>query len=503
MTSSLPILYTSRSPANLYNKCNRARFLNYHLLSTGVEKDSLYLPFVVGGAVHKGMEELLKKFIGYEGLPSIGDDTFHSWVREAVQAAKKEFLSRVEGSSYDLAEVDQALAQRSDEQFSHIPSMSGARDERAEYILYLTNEQLCLVESMVAGYAFAETGLRALLRSYEILEVEQEDSFPLHQGSDFELWWEARADGLLRHRVDDALVVLSFKTASRVDDRTQAAAESDVQGMSEVIAVERRLGMWSDEVLRAVESDGKLQFDIPDWFITSPTTKVEGVQMIHLIKGAQKKDSQGFDRQENPIIRPWVKRGNFDEGDDYRFVYKWKSVGPRGGEKWETLGGSYARVNLWEEAQRLQCEVWELIYAFSQAKDDEIGMSPLEKWISFPSISRREPWAQERWLKEVTAQEKRIARGLVQIRSLTEMQNVNISEALNEIVAEIFPHTGSSTGACAYWSGAHRASKCSFFDMCWGSRYYSEDPLNSGFKRRTPNHPGELVQIESLLSNQT
>lgn len=497
--------HTSRSAAILYNKCARARYWQYHWDGQGVVKDQLYLPFVVGGAVHKGLEYLLGKYIGYTGNFRVDDLQLHSWVAEACASAKEEFLSRVEGSSYDDA-IMRAATSGESSSVEFLPGVKFDTDPRADYIRYLTSEQLCLVESMVAGFAFAEAGLKELLRTYEILEIEQEDSFPLKRDGEMVLYWESRADGLLRRRVDGALVVLSFKTASKYDARSRSAAESDVQGMSEVIAVQERLLRWqqsyvlnhyatiegNDEVKARTQAEINLTADwAHDYFQAHGNlpTQVEAVQMIHLIKGSQKADAHGLLRQENSVIRPWVKRNQFsEEGDDYRFVARWKAVGPRGGEKWETLGGSYTRVNLWEEAVNLQCEIWELIYAFSQAKDEELNASPLERMVVFPEVVCREPENLDRWLREVTAQEWRIYHALHQHR-----------EGLpTEVLDEIFPHTGSSTGACAYWNKGFNESLCAYFNMCWGSRYFSEDPLSSGYVRRTPNHPGEAQQIELI-----
>jgi hypothetical protein len=161
------------------------------------------------------------------------------------------------------------------------------------------------------------------------------------------------------------------------------------------------------------------------------------------------------------------------------------------------LGSEYVRVNLWEEARKLGCEIYEIIYAFSQARDDSTGASPLDQWLVTPNVHRREKDVLERWLRQTTWQEMRVVEGLHEMKSGENFSDL-VPWHSEAILDSIFPLTGSGDGKCAYYSGGFRQSRCPFYDVCWSARYYWDDPLSSGFRRRLPNHPGERESLQLI-----
>lgn len=101
-------VYTDRSRTESYQRCNRLRFLNYHEAGTGIESAKKALPLVVGGAVHTGLEHLLRagqaaisQYGSYAQVPS------HIWAEieeRAVAQGIADFSQHsVEVDSFELS----------------------------------------------------------------------------------------------------------------------------------------------------------------------------------------------------------------------------------------------------------------------------------------------------------------------------------------------------------------------------------------------------------------
>lgn len=280
-------IHTDRSRIETYQRCNRLRFLEYHDQGIGIVPAKKALPLVVGGSVHKGLEVLLRegsRHYNHKGDQWIDGDTV--WLaieNDAVDAALADFHQHSSALVLDLTE--QAAMQRSGmEQPDYLAQMAqslgttvedagvGALAERvqasqSDFERYLAAEQAALVEAMVRAYA--RRRLRPLLEQYEVLEVEREGEWQLSEWQqcptchsldirgrclcgipddasleDYELWFMSRPDALLRERQSNQLFILSFKTTGSWDIRKERDAQHDMQGLSEGVEVERRLGEW-------------------------------------------------------------------------------------------------------------------------------------------------------------------------------------------------------------------------------------------------------------------
>lgn len=500
------VVYTDRSRTITYNQCHYKRYLAYHHTGTGIQRDNIILPLVVGSAVHAGLEYLLKPFIVTDILSAITDLDIHSpgyqsHVNLACKAASDNYNAAIASSPFDLSDFiesatvalegnDAKPVAKDDGDFSFLPDVNNQVNQ-SEYISYLAHEQLALVEALVATFAYAPNGMRFLLSEYEILEVEQEDEFVMVESAvpNFELRWMSKADGLLRRRLDGSLVVLSFKTAATYDGRKSVANASDMQGMSEVVAVEKRLQEWGelfskfrDKQLNSMEiwtpETAAKDMGIPEWFIDAPTARIEGVQMMFLLKGTQRSDSLKLKRQESPLIRPWVKASDgLSENADYRFKYSWTDTTTGQTRK---LGKDYTRVNIWETLAAMNVTMADYIYIIESSAAEKGEPSPLDSFLVNPELYQRDVVFMERWLRQTTRQEF--------LNALVTSQNpINPHD-----IDERFDLTGSSTGACSY------PSRCTFYQVCWGPHYNFDDPLNSGFKPRVPHHLPELVQLQGL-----
>lgn len=190
---SKPILI-ALSRLNSYFQCPRLFWWNYEYKGSGLRGTKSPIPLAVGGAIHKGLESLLR---GMEIEPSI-------------QQAVGEFRDRLQKSPLIL--------------------------EPTEDVLFAYTEQEKLIEALVR--VFALRGLPKLKSEYEILEIEQEYDFKLSDN----VILRSKADGLLRSKGNGQLYVLSFKTAKYYSSRHSSDGSHDVQGLSEAAAIEPIIG---------------------------------------------------------------------------------------------------------------------------------------------------------------------------------------------------------------------------------------------------------------------
>lgn len=165
-----------------------------------------------------------------------------------------------------------------------------------EDLQYTLREIYNLIEALVRVYAAYR--LAEFLEEYEILEVEKEEVFDSLSQI---VTWLAKADGLLRRRSDNQLVALSIKTASVFTETNMRNILIDMQGVSEIEAIEDRLntirrglldGTVAIESLRG-SSLGVYLFRLWSKGRETPTIntpiKIFAVQYEYLIKGAHRK----------------------------------------------------------------------------------------------------------------------------------------------------------------------------------------------------------------------
>lgn len=468
MNNEKKVFFTDRSRADQYQRCPTARYLGYHLDGTGVRINRVNFDITIGLCVHEGLGTLLGRYIGLSGQPSEQD--LSVCVDLACKIAVDKFTEIIKSTPFDPEEFTPQL----EEEIIALPGLilpalnNPASNSPDQYINYTVNETKALIELLIRSYAYAPSGLKWLLDTYEILEVEQEDHFTLYEGSEFDIEFMARADGLLRRRVDNSLVVLSFKTTKTWDSRKQDSAASDMQGMSEVVSIEERMKRWIQGNYFATES--------PQWYIQATklgtvNPQIEGVQMIYLLTSESRKDPQsGWKKRSSGLLRPWVMDTGYGEA---QFSYKYDWVDGDG--KTRRLGKDWRRINVWEE-YTIKDYIESIRYDF----DTNLNSNPLDLVIITPDLHSRDKDRLERWKKEITAQEYRVAEGLTAIDNAGNTENLNILKSM------YFPHHSHS---CAY------PSRCQFYNICWGTRFESEDPLGSGYKRREPHH---LVEKEKL-----
>ena len=99
---------------------------------------------------------------------------------------------------------------------------------------WLIDHYCDLLEGLVVGWCLVRLPL--LMQQYRIVQVETEERLQLSP----ELMFLSRPDAILERRTDGALVILSLKTVSQVNQMWLENFKTDQQTISEVLPVEFR-----------------------------------------------------------------------------------------------------------------------------------------------------------------------------------------------------------------------------------------------------------------------
>lgn len=432
------IIVTDRSRTDSYQRCHRYRYLAYHWDGTGWRPDKFSADLSVGLAVHEGIGSLLESV-------RLGVTVDSGTINLAVATGLKRLEKDMANSPFDFLDGEGESGDNSPEPVATdliLPSFA-SNGPVDEYMSYFIHECKSLVEILIRAWAISDQGLRKLLSEYEIVDVEGEEIFELVETSDYALIFMAKPDAILRRRIDGELYAFSLKTTKTWDYRKDAVGETDMQGMSEVMAIAKR---FRDET-------------------------VGGVQMLYLLTSETRKNASGFKERASGVLRPWIKPGVMGDAE-FAFSASWTDAAG----KIKRLTKDYQRRNSWE----LGISLADYIESINRY-DDMLGANPLNTLIVQPQVYERSEERLYRWYTETVCQEIQIADTLVQLESAKdEGKRFNL-------MSQTFPHYSSS---CVY------PTPCSYREVCWGSPYAASDPINSGFARREPHHDLERELFE-------
>ena len=528
--------FTDRSRIITYQRCGRQRFLEYHEAGVGIRSLKTPLPLAVGGAVHAGLAVMLRFCVGkpLEQLRGERDEFWRVLEEEAVKAALMDFKLEVENLEVDANErgallptdnIGEMLAQSlglavDDPQVQALVAQT--QNRVTDFDKYLQAEQTALVEGMVRAYA--RRRLRPLWEQFEVLEVEREGMWKLAEEMldpvlkdiggllpDTEIWFMSRPDAILLERESGQLYILSFKTTSSWDIRKGKDAEHDMQGLSEGVEVEKRLG----ELWAKVNAPGSTFFQIVEDQVVAgeqPMTQCIGqylrglsapprifaIRYEFLLKGDRRKDKDLSQRlgveaksQASHLVRGlwnhktsqwnWSWTFKKDDGTNGALSYQnWQ-----GKPVWEAMTIK-AWIDLLDSAtpamsgedSTVGLEPRLLGYSCSAQASGYTEEHPLDSVFMTPIVVYRHDDDLRDWLDQTEAQEIRIQEGLVQIEAATDPSEKR------HLLNVYFPLARHS---CEY------PSTCQFVPVCYGGEDIRSRPMESGkFKLREPNHPMEL-----------
>ena len=505
-------IYVDRSRVEEYQSCPRRRFLVYHQNGMGIVSIKKSLPLAYGGSVHEGLAFMLREGQRYmDSSPEAFSDTLTDIVARR---------------SLEQAAVDLALADFSKHR-GKLDTVVESKQEISELDEYLFTEQSSLLEGQLRAYA--RRRLKPLLTQYEVVEVEREGEWRLAEACEgdlhhpacngecykrggYELWFMSRPDALLRDRESNQLFLLSFKTTGSWDHRKEKDAQHDMQGLSEGVEVERRLGEWWQRITYeappwAQGQDPKLDGCSPAVFkylrTQDAAPRILGIRYEYLLKGERWKDpglTAKFQTdvwsQRSHLIRGYLNSGmaSGDEQWNWSFGYlkpdgsksklyakNWPSVAVTDHmtvEAWiNKLDDADIEINtemVDREHVRISNDVG---YSCSVQATGVTAEHPLDAVFVAPFIVYRSDDDLRDLIEQIESQERRVADGVAEVNAATDEGERR--SALNR-------HFVMNRHSCTYpWP-------CQFEKVCYGGEEIRRDPLASGlYQIRVPNHPVE------------
>lgn len=525
------VAYTSRTPAETYLRCARRRYLSQHLGGTGIESIRRPLPLAVGASVHKGLAALL---LGH------GEDRA---VMEALEDFQKAILAGLDAED-TIPEPDAATGTSATA--AAMPATFGdpiidaefagqTVANRAAYDAYLAEEQSALVEAIVRAYA--RRRLPALLEQFEVLEVEREGEWRLAQidkpinirptphnysrfnnisgGTEWdidttELVFQSRPDALLLERDSRQLYLLSFKTTASWDSRKARSAEVDMQGLTEGIEIERRLGEWWERIrypMLVSEQDGSVA-EIPETDIPKPIAaylrscpappRILGVRYEYLLKGSRGVDKDlsarfGFEcrSQRTHLTRMYKGQGKAANASpcwSWDYIKDDGSVSKLAWQNWKS-------APVWESMPiREWIDKLDATAMAMSGEDATAGLGPRE--LGYQSDAQSVGYTATHPLDEIFLPPIVVFRNEDDLRDLVDQlaeQETRIVEGVAAIEAcqdegerrhLLNKYFGMNRQSCYY------PSTCAFTKICFGGEDIRRAPLDSGlFQIRVKNHP--------------
>lgn len=330
----------SRSQMLLGQTCPKKREYAYHWQGRGVESTLLSEDLALGTAVHAGLEYLLRA--------ENGDDD-NNLRYYAAQTAYQSMLMQADAG----LEMQQIV---------------GAVDPQSETAQLLAEEQANLAYALV--WTFGRRRLASLLERYEVVEVEPEICWLLQDGKGWtqNIVMMSRPDAILRSRSDGRFWTVSWKTAKRFDGSYVERFESDVQSLTEGLAVQAKYG-------------------------EAPA----GTLYTYFLKGDKTFDAEtGAKRYTSPLVRPYCQWSGVGE-PQYRGAYKW--FDEMGTEK--RCGKGWERVDIWKSFEMPEwLELLDGGTVHPEANRDWLGEAVVE-----PEPRPFNPEYAERWRRKAVQQE--------------------------------------------------------------------------------------------------
>jgi hypothetical protein len=474
-------VYSDRSRLLTYQHCNRERYLEYHLLGTGVRRNRIAIPLMTGIVVHTGRAHMLNQII------DLGPECVRPDLKVDVDAAVKAALD----------EYKAELANR------------GLDVELGEDAQAVVDEQVALTEGLLRAYAKA--GLPRLLEQYRVLEVEREDLWEHFTNAgneaDGNIWvdFQSRADALLQERQTGDLYIDSLKTAAQYDHRKDEENRHDVQGLSEAAVVERRLrDDWEalkglntrqegDEVLATTLERGKNGHYRAFLQSLADPPRIMGIQMTFLVKGIRRQAYEGAPFQTySPLLRGYYREGVTER------EFAWKAETPcpgpghvlrqtkKGpllceGKKFHKLGVDWVPFDTYRgEGLDIVGGVkgWVEMLASGTVQPD--AGDPFEAIIQSPLPYFRQDRDMADWIEQAQAIESDVAAKVVELERIRIEEPSRLRSALNVLMPQ-------NRRSCDY------PSRCQMQDICFSDDSMLTSPFSSGlYQKRIPHHEAEL-----------
>jgi hypothetical protein len=439
------MFYTSRSAVESYQDCPRYRYNQNYLLKKGVVPIQKSVPLVTGGAVHRGVEHLLNRVrIGQQPNVDI-----------AVQEAVRQYRNDVEAVGFSDKNIK--------------------NDKQQEFTYY---EQMALTEGLVRAWVIVE--LPRIQERYKVLAVER-DIEPIEIASG--VWFQAKVDGEFQELSSNDYHNYSLKTMKQWDERSENSYKSDLQGITEIWAVEQdslRGDRIIDEVVKKMLELDQLAMGRVTLKVVEQTTgfflkkklgkKVSAVRFCILIKGARYKSPYNEDPELMITHSPLVRGYKLVTPTSIEYAHSFRYPNPNNKSGFGILGKGWEPFNVWE-----QMGVGKWIEMIGSGEiQPEVG-DILQKQVITPTEYFRSEGEIEEAIAEIKAQEYKIKYAI----DLSRDTNNNVNQ-----MDSVFPHIRKH---CEF----HFGQACEYKTLCWQPEV-KQDPLGSGlYQVRMPHHAAE------------
>ena len=298
----------------------------------------------------------------------------------------------------------------------------------------------------------------------------------------------ARVDAELQEIGSGDYFNYSLKTMKSWNERSENSYKSDLQGVTEIWAVEEDSKRIDETISNIVNSLEMVKDNFPAKAYTSIVEflakkkmgkKVSGVRFCILIKGERKKpDYYGNDPEAlyityNPLIRGYKKV----TPTEILYAWSWFVPKPENKSGKGTIGQGWEPFNVWES----DISIKEWIEALNGGLIQPECGNPVRQQVVTPVEYFRDEEEIEIAIMEIKLQERRIADGLDWLEKYrTQLTQHGVEEQL----AEYFPHIRKH---CEF----HFGGPCEYKDLCWKPEVRN-DPLGSGlYQIRESHHSSE------------
>ncbi len=439
-------MYTSRSPVESYQDCNRYRYNQYLYpiegKNVGIVPIQKAVPLVTGSAVHRGIEHLLNR-VRINEEPSVD---------VAVGLAVEQYEKDCEKLGF---------------------RGKGLENDRQQWFTF--NEQRALVEALIRTWFIVE--LPNIAARYTVLFVER-DINPIEISPG--VWFQAKVDAEFKEKASGDFHNYSLKTMKAWNERAENSYKSDLQGITEIWAVEedaRQQARIINALVKGLEKLDKFNV-IPQndlvkiaAFISKKKQekKVMGVRFCILIKGVRKlnKYSELYVTY-SPLIRGY--KNVTPSGIAYAHSWTYPNEANKSGES--ILGKGWEPFNVWESDISIKDWINMLASNTIQPSCGDV----LRGNVVTPTEYFRSELEQKVAMEEVKLQEEKILIGLDQIN-----KNLDQPMVLEHLMASYFPHNRKT---CDF----HYGEVCEYKELCWNPNIAS-DPIGSElYQIREPHH---------------
>jgi hypothetical protein len=436
------MLYTSRSAIECYQDCPRYRYNQYFLLEKGVTRVAKSVPLVTGSAVHRGVEHLLNR----ARINQPPD------VETAVHEAVKQYVLDVESVGF-----------------------TGKNMQSDKQQWFTFSEQKALTEALIRAWYIVE--LPRIVERYRVLAVER-DILPIEISPD--IWFQAKIDAELQEISTGDYHNYSLKTCERWNETMENSYKSDLQGITELWAVEEDAKRQNHNITNIIKQciEFKNQQVFPEnnlltiakYFNSKKCDKqVNGVRFCFLVKGYVLNDTYGEDPELRVIRNPLISGYKRITPSSVEYAHSFKFPNSENKSGYSTLGRGWDRFNVWET--EMGVKGW--IEMIQGGEIQPECSNPIKQCVVTPVEYFRDEAEVLEAIEEIRCQEQRVYRG-------AEYVKAGSTKALDEY----FPHYRKH---CEF----HFGGSCEYKELCWKPEI-KEDPIGSElYQIRQPHHEAE------------